>query len=68
MSWLITDDPVRDAQAADDDFQRWLKTRPICEWCGEPIQEDCALELEDGYMCAQCMSDRIKIIPEREVI
>ena len=35
-----TDDPIRDAENYQADQEEWLKSRPICDVCGEPVQED----------------------------
>ena len=35
-----TDDPAADAAERDYDFEKWLKGRPICDVCGEPVTED----------------------------
>lgn len=35
-----TDDPIRDAENYQLDQEAWLEKRPICDVCGEPVQED----------------------------
>ena len=37
---IVTDDPVRDSSARDAEHERWLETRPICDMCGGPVQDD----------------------------
>lgn len=36
---MRTPDPVRDASRRDEEFEDWLKTRPVCCICGQPITE-----------------------------
>lgn len=40
---------------------RWLRSRPICDMCGEPIQDDHYYE-EDGPVCPRCYE---KVIEDR---
>lgn len=68
MSWITQADPIRDAAEYDAEFEAWLQTRPVCIWCGEPIQEDIALELDSGYACHFCVFEHTKIIPDKEVM
>ena len=63
-----TDNPIRDALAYDAETSAWLETRPKCLWCGEPIQDDTALELDNGYVCHYCVFEHTKIIPEEGVM
>ena len=64
MSWLTTADPIRDAAEHDAEFEDWLQTRPVCMWCGEPIQDDTALELGNGWICKSCVEYNTRVIPE----
>jgi formylmethanofuran dehydrogenase subunit E len=64
MSWLTTADPIRDAAEHDTEFEEWLQTRPVCMWCGEPIQDDTALELGNGWICKSCVEYNTRVIPE----
>ena len=40
---LRTDNPVRDADRKARSDSAWLRDRPLCYACGEPIQEDTCL-------------------------
>lgn len=55
MIW--TDDPVRDAAAYDAELERELLKRPICDKCGEHIQEDFAYEIDGELYCDSCAWD-----------
>lgn len=55
-----TDDPERDylmydAEIDDEDEAEWLRSRPKCEECGEPIVEDFKYVVDDCTLCEQCM-------------
>lgn len=49
-----TDDPAADAAERDYDFEEWLKSRPICDWCGEHIVDDRYFKDGDGIFCGDC--------------
>ena len=54
---LYTDDPGRDAYMHDMAAEAWLNTRPICQMCGEHIQEDKAVLIRGTYICLNCIDD-----------
>ena len=37
--------------------EAWLKKRPICEKCGEPIQDDYLFDVDGDLYCEDCMKD-----------
>lgn len=38
--------------------ERWLMSRPICDRCGERIQDEYMWEVEDGYnLCEECKEE-----------
>lgn len=39
--------------------ESWLKTRPVCDWCGEPIQEESAIyfDTQHKWLCDACADD-----------
>ena len=39
---------------------RWLRSRPICIRCREPIQDDYGYDDGDGLMCAECWDERVR--------
>lgn len=55
MMW--TDDPVADFDRYDAEQQRSLDKLPKCMECHEPIQQDDALYINDGYICDDCLED-----------
>jgi hypothetical protein len=34
--------------------EKWLKSRPLCVACGQPIQEDIYFDLDGGKHCEEC--------------
>lgn len=46
--------------------QKWLSSRPVCGWCGEPIQEDSALYFSTSHewMCDDCIQAYRRMIPD----
>lgn len=55
-----SDDPVRDAELHMEEQQAWLDSRPKCEYCGEPIQDDEAYEIEGVLVCENCVMDFVR--------
>ena len=54
MIW--TDNPERDADRYDAEQERNLAYCPICDKCGEPIQDEYAYQFVDGsWMCEECI-------------
>lgn len=53
-------EPMTEAWAVDlqrqKQWDRFLKRRPKCALCGEPILEDEALVLEGKFYCLPCVS------------
>jgi len=52
---MRTDDPLRDFDRWDADHAAWLEKRPVCEKCGEHIQQDMAVFLDDNWYCDDCL-------------
>lgn len=56
MEW--TDDPVADAERYQEELEKERKTKlaklPICECCGEPIEQEKAVYYNDQYCCEDC--------------
>lgn len=55
-----TDDPIADFYNWDAAQEAWLKTRPVCDSCGEPIQEDYKYEYEGQTFCEECFLKIVK--------
>lgn len=35
--------------------ERWLESRPVCDVCGQPIQESKMYEIENEDICPDCI-------------
>lgn len=55
-----TDDPVRDAMNYELEQESWLAKRPVCEICGEPIQDDYLYDIDGVIHCEECMKDEYR--------
>lgn len=40
----------------DAEQQKELKKLPVCEYCGEPIQEDHYFDFGDEVICESCLN------------
>ena len=49
-----TDDPVRDAEVAALEGEKWLESRPICDICGAAITDAHYFEYENETICPGC--------------
>lgn len=58
---MYSADPVRDFMEHDREADMWLKSRPVCLVCGEHIQEEEALYIDD-WICLDCVKKNIKYI------
>lgn len=56
----MTDNPLYDFYEHDDECETWMKSRPICAECGEPIQEDYGYSVEGRLLCEECFDDYVK--------
>lgn len=50
-----SDDPARDAERYMADLDKRLARRPVCDCCGENIQDEMALRYKGIYLCEDCM-------------
>lgn len=54
MGW--TDNPIADFNRYCDEQERWLKSRPKCDYCEEHIQDEAYYEINDEKICKHCMN------------
>lgn len=52
---MITDDPLLDFDRYDRQQEEWLNGLPVCDCCGEPIQDDFCYEINGEYYCEYCL-------------
>jgi formylmethanofuran dehydrogenase subunit E len=50
-----TDDPIADFNRWDREQESWREQLPLCEECGEHIQQECAVLLGDHWYCDDCL-------------
>ena len=51
---IPTDNPFHDFYVHDAEETEWLNSRPVCDECGEPIQDDFGYRYEGNLLCADC--------------
>ena len=56
----FTDDPIADYNRWSREQEEQLKKLPKCHVCGEPIQDDYAVCIDDNWYCDNCISDMRK--------
>lgn len=45
----------QDLQKHEEQAEKWLASRPVCDLCQEPIQDDVYFEPEPGEcLCGEC--------------
>lgn len=55
--WFRTDDPVSDFDNYDAECEEELERLPMCEACGERIQDDYLYDIDGYILCEECMND-----------
>lgn len=56
---MWTNEPLADFHRHDAMQEDRLSRCPICGCCGEPIQEDCYFETDEGIYCEECFDDEV---------
>ena len=59
-----SDDPLRDFALWNDDQEEKLNKRPLCDYCGQPVQDDCYYELNGEVYCQYCIDNCKKFFEE----
>jgi len=52
---MFSDDPLLDFDRHDRQQEEALDKRPVCCYCGEPIQNDICYEINGEYFCEDCL-------------
>lgn len=52
---ILTDDPLSDFDRYDRQQEEWLNSLPVCDCCGEPIQDDFCYEINGDLICEDCL-------------
>lgn len=57
---IFTDDPLSDFDRYDRQQEEWLNSLPVCDCCGEPIQDDFCYEINGELICTDCLETNHK--------
>lgn len=52
---MFSDDPVADFERHDMEQAKQLERLPVCEICGEPIQDKHLFLINDEFVCPACL-------------
>lgn len=59
---MRTDNPLRDFWKYSTKQEEWLESRPLCDDCGEYIQDEYYFEIEGKKFCESCIKNYKKWI------
>lgn len=57
---MYSDDPVRDYNRYDAEREDELEKLPVCDYCGERIQDDYYYEIGDEIICPDCLEHNFR--------
>ena len=57
---MRTDDPISDFMVWDTQREKQLQRLPVCNVCGEPIQDEHFYLINDENICLECMEYNFK--------
>ncbi len=57
---LLTGDPHADFDRWDRKREKYLSRLPICECCGEPIQDEELYDFDGDLVCEECVFDYVR--------
>lgn len=60
MSYIKLGDPLNDFDRIDREEAEWLESRPVCEICGHPIQDETLYLINDEFVCEKCLDHNFK--------
>lgn len=60
----ITDDPAADYSRYEAEQEREMERLPICHDCGEPITGEILYQINDEYICPECMSAYVRYVDD----
>lgn len=53
-----TDNPIRDFERWDAEQEEKLEKMPVCDECGEHIQDDYLYDIGGEILCRTCMENK----------
>lgn len=57
---MVTGDAWADASALYDREAEYEKRLPICECCGNPIQDEDVYDFDGDLICEECLLDYVR--------
>lgn len=60
MSCFRCGDPLDDFNRLDREESAWLESRPKCDICGNPIQDDHFYLINGDNVCPGCLEDQFR--------
>ena len=60
MSFFRSDDPAADFDRYDRQQERQLENLPLCESCGERIQDEDYYDVDGEILCEECMKRKYR--------
>lgn len=57
---IFTDDPVADAERHYAEQEEKLNKLPKCCYCGNPIQQEFAIYINDEWYCDDCLETHFR--------
>ena len=57
---FYSDDPIRDFERHDREQAKWLEKLPVCDYCGEPIQDDHYYLINGDNVCKDCLETEFR--------
>ena len=50
-------DADREAVLRDLELEEQMEMRPVCNFCGEHITDECYYEIKDEVICQKCLDE-----------
>ena len=60
MRYFRTGDPLEDFNSRDREQAAYLESLPVCERCGEPIQDEHLYLINDEFVCQECLDSEFR--------
>ena len=60
----VVRDPLDDFNDWDDEQYEWLQSRPVCDLCKDPIQEEFYYDLGGMKICEHCKDEGLVYIDD----
>lgn len=54
-------DPYDEFLNHEAQAEEWLNRLPVCDYCGEPIQDDYYYRIGDECICEHCMESEFRV-------